>query len=531
MKIKAQTIQLLFLLFVSFSSAYSQQQEGTAPKTTKVYLEHADTQIFDKSISTDRQVLVGNVRFRHDSSYMYCDSAYFFEQTSSLEAFGMVRMEQGDTLFLFGNYLFYNGQIELAEMRENVRMESIQADSSIVTLFTDSLNYDRTTNIGYYFEGGLIVDQENELSSIYGQYSPTTKLAIFNDSVELKNPQFTLYSDTLHYNTETKIATILGPSTIVSDSGIVYTSRGWYNTTENTSLLLDRSRVVSGNRTLIGDSIAYNRDIGIGEAFGNVFIQDTARKIILEGEYGFYNDKTEYAFTTEHARCLEYSQGDTLYMHADTFEMITIDSTARELKAYHHVRFYRTDAQGICDSMLFNTKDSVLHMYTEPILWNELYQIYGDTILVYFNDSTIDYAHVIQFAFAVQEIDSSYYNQLKGNDLKAYFEGQTVRRIDIDGNAETIYFPLEEDGAMIGMNETKSSYLTVWVKENKLEKLKIWPQPQGKMTPIPDLQPAQKTLKDFYWFDYIRPLHKDDIFRRVERKAGDQPKRSNKFVY
>lgn len=531
MKVLRRIIHALLFLFVFHLFIYSQQQDEAVPKVTKIYLEHADVQVFDKELNADRQVLVGDVRFRHDSSYMYCDSAYFYEQSSSLEAFGAVRMEQGDTLFLFGNYLFYHGDIQLAEMRENVRMESIQADSSIVTLFTDSLNYDRTTNIGYYFEGGLIVDQENELSSLYGQYSPGTKLAIFNDSVELRNPQFTLYSDTLHYDTETKIAIILGPSTIVSDSGTVYTSRGWYNTAENTSLLLDRSRVVSGNRILIGDSIAYDRNAGIGEAFGNMILQDTARKIILEGEYGFYDDKTDYAFATEHARCLEYSQGDTLYMHADTFEMITIDSTARELKAYHHVRFYRTDAQGVCDSMQFNTKDSILYMYTEPILWNDLYQLYGDTILVYFNDSTIDFAHVIQFAFAIQEVDSSYYNQLKGNDLKAYFEGQAIRQIDIDGNAETIYYPLEEDGAMIGLNETKSSYLTVWVKENKLEKLKIWPQPQGKMTPIPDLQPDQKTLKDFFWFDYIRPLDKDDIFRRVERKSEDQPKRSNKFVY
>lgn len=526
-----QVLLSIFLLF-SFASLFSQQPDENIPPKTKVYLEHADMQIFDQKVNADRQVLVGNVRFRHDSSYMYCDSAYFFEQSSSLEAFSNVRLEQGDTLFLFGNYLFYNGEIQLAEMRENVRMESIQTDSSIVTLFTDSLNYDRITNIGYYFEGGLIVDQENELSSLYGQYSPTTKLAVFNDSVQLVNPRFILYSDTLHYHTDTKIATILGPSTIVSDSGTVYTSRGWYNTKNNTSLLLDRSQIISGDNVLIGDSISYNRDTGTGEAFGNVILQDTANKTILEGQYGFYDDKKEYSFVTDSARCMEYSQGDTLYMHADTFEMITIDSTARELKAYHHVRFYRTDAQGVCDSMQFNTKDSILQMYTDPILWNADYQLYGDTIFTYFNDSTIDYVHVMQFAFAIQHVDSAiYYNQLKGMDLKAYFEGQAIRRIDIDGNAETIYFPLQEDSTMVGMNELKSSYLTIWIKENKLERLKVWPKPTGTMTPLPQLLPEQKTLKDFHWYDYIRPLHKDDIYRRVERKTEDQLKRSNKFVY
>lgn len=496
------------------------------PKKTKVYLIHSNTLSFDKAVKPDAQILNGDVCFRHDSSYMYCDSAYFFEQTNSLEAFSNVRMEQGDTLFVYGDYLFYDGNTQVAYLRENVRMENGQ-----VTLFTDSLNYERIPNIGYYFEGGLIVDSLNQLSSFYGQYSPETKLAVFNDSVQVENPDFTLYSDTLHYDTESKVATILGPSVIVSDSGTIHTSRGWYDTVNNTSLLLDQSQVESGEKILIGDSIFYNRDTGMGEVYGNMSLIDTAQHVTLQGEYGYYNEQTGYAFATDSARFLEYSQGDTLFLHADTLQMVTVDSVYREIKAYYGVRFYRTDMQGVCDSMQFNTRDSVLYMYTEPVLWNEQYQLYGDTIAIYMNDSTIEYAHVIQFAFAAQHVDSSYYNQLKGNDLKAYFEGQAVHQIDVAGNAESIFYPLEKDGAKVGMNETKSGFLTIWVKDNKLDKLKIWPSPVGSMTPIPDLKPDQKMLKDFYWFDYLRPKNRDDIYEVVKRKAAESPKRSNKFVH
>lgn len=500
--------------------------DSVAPKRTKVYLEHANTLSFDKERNADAQILNGDVCFRHDSSYMYCDSAYFFEATNSLEAFSNVRMEQGDTLFVYGNYLFYDGNTRIAYLRENVRMENGQ-----VTLFTDSLNYERMPDIGYYFEGGLIVDSLNQLSSFYGQYSPSTKLAVFNDSVRLENERFTLYSDTLHYRTDTKIATILGPSVIVSDSGTIYSSRGWYDTVNDMSMLLDRSRVVSGDCVLTGDSIAYDRKVGFGEAFGGMSIQDTARHVTLEGEYGFYDERTDYAFATDSARFLEYSQGDTLFLHADTLRMVTIDSTYREIKAYYGVRFYRTDLQGVCDSMQFNTRDSVLYMFTEPIVWNEQYQIFGDTILIFMNDSSIDRAHVKQFAFAIQQVDSVSFNQLKGNDLMAYFEGQAVKRIDVSGNAESIFFPMEKDGSMVGMNETKSGFLTMWLKENKLDRLKIWPSPMGTMTPIPDLTPEQKFLKDFSWFDYIRPKDKTDIYKVVKRKVQDIPKRSNKFVH
>ena len=519
-----------FTLFFLFFILSAQQPAQTPRNATKIFLEHADVQSFSETIDKDRTLWTGNVVFRHDSSFMYCDSAYYFEQNNFFEAFGSVRMEQGDTLFLFGDYLHYDGNIRLARIRYNVRMESIQSDTSIVTLFTDSLNYDRVEDIGYYLEGGMIVDQENELTSVYGQYSPATKLAIFNDDVQLENPKFTLTSDTLHYHTESKIATILGPSVIVSDSSTIYSSKGWYDTALNTSLLLDRSQVVTGNRILIGDSIVYDRDIGFGEAFGNIFLHDTLQHVILTGQYGYYDEKTEFAFATDSARCFEFSQGDTLYMHADTFKMCTVDSTARELKGYYNVRFYRFDIQGVCDSMQYNTLDSVICMYKDPVLWNEQYQLFGDTIKIFMNDSTVDYVHVIQYAFATEALDSTYYNQLKGNDLKAWFEGKEMRTIDLSGSVETIYYMIEEDGTDIGLNNTKSAYLTIWLKENKIDKLKWWPIPQGTITPIPDLQPDQKLLKGFYWYDYLRPLDKDDIFREAKMKSEDKPQRSNRFL-
>lgn len=495
-------------------------------KTTKVFLEHTDILEFNKQLRNEAKFLKGNVVFRHNDSYMYCDSAYFFEQTNSLEAFSNVRMEQGDTLFIYGDYLFYDGNTEIAKLRNNVRM--INKD---VTLYTDSLNYDRYINIGYYFDHGRIVDPENTLRSIYGQYSPDTKIAEFKDSVVLENLQFTLYSDTLKYNTDSKIATILGPSEIVSDSATIISSLGWYNTITNESMLLDQSVVVSGTKLLSGDSIFYNRELGFGEVFGNMSIKDTAQQVMLTGNYGYYNEKTQFAFATDSALLYEYSQQDTLFLHADTMTMVTIDEKFKEIKAYHGVRFFRPDLQGVCDSMQFNSKDSVLYMFQDPILWNETYQLSGDTIEVFLNDSTIDWAHVIASAFAIQEIDSVSYNQLGGSDLKAFFQNQTVERLEVSGNAESVFYPIDDkNGSFIGMNKTKSGYLTMWMRDSKLDKLKIWPSPQGTLTPIPDLTREARFLKNFQWFDYIRPINKEDLFRVVKRKVEEAPKRKRKSL-
>jgi len=326
-----------------------------------------------------------------------------------------------------------------------------------------------------------------------------------------------LYSDTLHYSTDSKVATILGPSIIESDSGIIHSSRGWYNTQENTSLLLDRSEVLSGNRILVGDSLVYNREAGIGQAYGNMSIQDTTQKTTLTGNYGYYEEKNEYAFATDSAMALEYSQGDTLFLHADTLMMTTPDSTNRILRAIQGVRFYRTDIQGICDSLIFTSKDSVLYMLGNPVLWNGEQQLFGDTIIIFMGDSSVEYVHVPKAAFVVQQVDSSHYNQLGGNDLKAYFNGKQIERIDIDGNAESIFYPLEQDSSMIALNYTQSAYLSMWLKDNKLERIKCWDAPTGKTIPLPDLTPEQKTLKKFVWYDEVRPISKKDIFRFYKR--------------
>ncbi|MDR1809544.1 MAG: hypothetical protein LBR34_03955 [Prevotella sp.] len=517
-RLRLTAILCLIVLYASAQSALTAPVGNPvlpASSSAKKRVEMKRAQSMSKRDNFEPLILKDSVVLYHDGAYMYCDSAYINETDNTFEAFSNIKVEQGDTLFLYGDYLHYDANFKLLRVRNNVRMENKN-----VTLFTDSLNYNRAINFAYYFEGGMLVDEENELTSYWGQYEPTVKIAIFSDSVKLVNAKFTLFSDTLRYNTDNKIATILGPSTIVSDSGIIYTKRGWYDTQTEESRLFDRSLIVNkeGNRTLTGDTVIYDKTKGYGEVFGNMYLQDTLKKVILRGNYGYFDELRDYAMATDSAFCIEYSQADSLYLHGDTLKLET-DSIYRRIKAYYHVRFYRSDVQGVCDSMQFNTKDSILYMYKEPVLWNEEQQLNGDTIEIFMNDSTIDFVHMKKYCFAIAQLDSaSHYNQLKGRDLKAYFEGKDLRYILVEGNAESIFYPEEKDGAMIGMNQTESSFLAITMRQRKIEKLKLWSKSKGKMTPIPDLQKEQLTLKDFQWFDYLRPLNKDDIFRIAKKK-------------
>lgn len=502
------------------------RQSGQPKQKSKVYLLHSDLLRKD-SRHPDAQVVVGNVVFRHDSVYMYCDSAYYYDQISSFEAFSNVRMEQGDTLFLYGDHLYYDGMTQIAEMRMNVRMEN-----RTTTLLTDSLNYDRVYNLGYFFDGGTLMDEQNVLTSEWGEYNPSTKQSVFNYNVRLVNPQFTLTSDTLRYNTATKVANIVGPSDIVSDANHIYSERGNYNTATGKADLYDRSVLSNEGKQLTGDTLYYDRNTGVGEAFWNIVMNDTVNKNMMTGDYGFYNEQTKYAFVTRKAVAVDYSQGDSLFLHGDTLMLETFhlntDSMYREMRAFHKVRFYRTDVQGVADSLVFSTVDSCLTMYKDPILWNENQQLVGEQVKIYMNDSTIDWAHIINQALSVEQVDSTLFNQVAGKEMKSYFLDGQMRKTEVIGSVRIVYYPMDSDSTLIGMNVSETSQLDIYLQDQKLERMVMSPKSNGTLYPMDQIPKGTDRLDNFVWFDYIRPQNKTDIFNWRGKRVEDQLKKSTR---
>jgi len=482
--------------------------------TTKeryVYLLHADETRYNQLINPDAQILVGDVAFRHDSMYMYCDSALFYETSNSLDAYGNVRMNQGDTLFLYGDRLHYNGDEMLAKVRENVVMIDKE-----MTLTTDSLNYDRTINLGYYFNWGTVEDTLNVLTSEWGEYDTQTNDAVFNYEVTLTNPNFVLTSDTLHYNTKTQIATIVGPSNIDSDQNNIYSTLGRYYTADEHAELLNRSVLTNEDKRLVGDSIFYDRINGYGEAFENVVMDDYAGKTRLTGDYTYYNEVSDSAYATQRAVAIDYSQGDSLYIHGDTLRLLTrfpdTDSVYRIIQAYHKVRVYREDVQAVCDSMEFNSLDTCMTMYYDPVIWNGPQQVLGEVIRVYMNDSTVEWAHVENQALIVEQVDTGHYNQISGREVKAYFKDGAIDKSDVIGNVMVVYYYIEEgDSVAFGMNTTEASLLTAFMKERQVDKLLITDQSNGVFYPITQIPPGKDKLDNFAWLHKLRPMNKYDI--------------------
>ena len=495
-----------------------------AQQDKRVYLVHADNLHYDQYRNGDAQILDGHVHFRHVGANLYCDSAHFYEQSNSFEAFGHVRMVQGDTLSLVSDYAYYDGNDQLAQARYNVVLKHRKT-----TLYTDSLDYDRMYSFGNFFEGGKMVDGKSVLTSDWGEYHTDSKMAMFYYDVRLKDQNMFLTTDSLYYDTRTSRAHIVGPSNITSGSSHIYSEDGYYNTRTEQSELFGRSVIKDQGRTIVGDSVFRNARDGKNYAYWNVVMTDSINKNRLTGDYAEYDDSTGYAMATNNAVAMDFSQKDTLFMHADTFKIFTYnnntDSVYRVMHAFRKVRAYRPDVQAVCDSLVYNSLDSCMVMYRDPIVWNQGQQLFGEEIRVYMNDSTIDWAHVIGQAFSAEQMpDTIHFNQVSSKEMKAFFKNGEMRESQAIDNVLSVYYPIDDsDSTLIGLNYLETPLLKMFLEKRKMKRMWI-EKPKGTLYPMTQIPPDKYFLPQYAWFDYIRPLNKQDIFNWRGKKDGTELK-------
>lgn len=546
-----------------------------------VFLEHAD-ELFRKE-RDEYMILVGNVEFSKGGMHMYTDSAHYYDMTGSFDAFGNVRMEQGDTLFIYGDELNYDGQTEIANLfgYDGVPVRLINRD---VKLETDIFTYDMYEELGYYQTGGILTDRDNKLESVRGEYSPSTKEANFYGNVVLTShrpdDELRLVNEELYYNTDTHLAEFHVPTVITNKDGRIDSDDGVYNT-ETRIAELYRHSVVTTSRgsTLEGDTLLYDRATGIGQAWGNMALLDTAKQSMLTGSYGFYDEFKDSAFVTGKALAMEFSEGDTLYIHGryltsvmkidtltrvigvdtifientpqiieavdsteefvDDVELIPhepeftlkevteqyVDST-HIVSAWPRVRMFRSDMQGLCDSLVFTQTDSMVRMFHHPIVWSEDRQIFGNLIELHVNDSTVESATLPDFGFMAQFIEDQFFNQLTGKSMKAWFANGELYRTLVEGSVEGIVYPEEADSTINKLVNFKTANLDGYFEKQVMKRMKMWAQTSGEAVPLYLAKYTDLHLPQFKWYTGMRPLSADDVFiipEEMETLMADRP--------
>ncbi len=695
--------RIFLLLLVGFWSSGLQAQ--TAPPASeqeeeqkKVDILYADSSLIIQRGGLITQKLTGSVELRMDSVFFYCDSA-IIENNERVWAFGNIIIQQTDTISVFADSLEYD-----VETREAVLMgDTVILVNGPQQLFTNNkLNYDLEQKVATYTAGATLFNEETQLSSKVGYYYVESKEAFFKDSVVVIDPDFNLRTDTLQFNTETKVVHFIDSTLITSDTTKIYCEGGFYDTenglaefTQNAQFQrgeqlgkaqLIRYQQIDTSFTLIGnaivtapdqraeaDTIAYlqakdvfslsgnarfhdgprlveaeqifynaedktynttgrsfisdppqilqadqvdfSEEEGGGYAFGNVIWQDTSAELTIKCMEVYYDQKRDYLKASGGVRgrplMITLVEGDTMFMSADTLlavranyldslhnkyeldslqtdsllldslmpdslmmdtiltggppkdtlaavekiteaplsegpDLLAIDSlsldslsldsmaldsqmvmkpeedTSRFVIAYNDVRIFKSNLQALADSLTFNSKDSIFTFFNNPIMWADTTQMSSDTIRIQMKNEAIDRVFLEQKAIIINSEDDGFYNQIKGKKITAFFKEDAIDRMLVEGNAESIYYGLDENGAYVGVNKTACSEMMIYFKDGEADRIKFLVQPQGAADPMKDVDHNSMRLDGFKWIFDARPKGLDDLFKPKEELFSKQ---------
>ncbi|WP_373511103.1 OstA-like protein [Persicitalea sp.] len=469
--------------------------------------------------------VVNNVRFKHKGSILYCDLAIQNVASNLIQAYGHVKVVQGDTITVTGDTLLYYGDTRFAIVSGK---KAVLFDKKR-TLTSKRLEYDMANGLAYYRLPGRTVDSANVLTSKEGIYNTRSKVFDYYGDVKLVNEKYVLTTDTLIYNSNTKWSYFNGPTKIVNKDGTLLAKRGQYNTETEESSFSTRTMVENESYTLTGDSLFYDSQKQLGFAKGNVEILAKEDKTLLTGDVGVYRGTEGFSKVFGHALVKSVVSEDTLYIRADTLYSIQnkVDST-RKLIGDRNVYIFKSDFQGRCDSVLYNTADSTVFFFREPILWGDNYQMEADSISAFLVNNKIDRMLLRSNSFVISEDTLvSQFNQVKGRTINAYFnEESNLKRVFVDGNGQSAYYAMDEDEKLIGLNRVECGKMNLQFVANRVNRIAFLGQPVGSLIPPQNIKGPERQLEGFNWRISEKPTLKQTIWAEttVEKNEVEPPK-------
>ncbi len=495
---------------------------GSFAQSNRKINTRADLLEYDEAMLPGAQRLLGHVVFRQENTVGYCDSAYFYEDDNYLIAFGKpVRILIGDSVQLYGKKAYYSGNERVASIAREVEM--VHGTSH---LYSDSLIYDLRQDVGYYVTWGTMINVDDTLSSVQGHYYTQRDEVLLTEEVLLKSPSYNMDCDSLLYNTYQERVYFISRTRMMSDENTIYTSAGWYETNTDLATLVDDVELINSSQHLRADSVYYDRNQRYGIGWNNVVVSDTVKGYVLKGNYVEHHELGGYSTATDSNQLILIDEGrDSLFLHSDTLRILF--DTLQEpqvITAFNKVKFYRHDMQGVCDSLAYNVKDSLILMFYNPVMWSGENQLSADTITFYLKDSVNVIITLKKSSFIVSSVfEGQEFNQIKGMTIEGLVANKQLKTVYVYNNAECVYFITEEDTSLIGVNVSATSEMKIVLTDNEIDGIVFYNEPDGKIYPDSELTDKDRRLKDFRWLQYYRPETVEDLYvRPIPRVKGEE---------
>jgi lipopolysaccharide export system protein LptA len=463
------------------------------------------------------------VHVKHKGIELWCNEAIYYGNEDFIEAYGNVRVKQGDSINMTSKYVEYCGKTQLAYASGDVIL--IDPNSK---LYTDVLHFDRIRQQAYYNQKGKVVrDTSGTITSTRGRYYMTSKKYQFVDNVKLVNPEYIIDTEQLDFYTESGFAFLYGPTTITSEASVIYCERGYYNTNNDTGYFVKKSKINYNDRIVEGDSLYFDRNKSFASATNNITVTDTLNNSIIKGHYAEIFREKDSVFITKRALAITEQENDSIFMHSDTL-MVTGPADNRIIRGYYNAKMFKSNLSGKADSIHMNQKSGLTQLINfydldsdvftkkkHPILWHFESQITGDSIHLISNskNETLDSLKVFNNAFVINK-DSlgEGYNQISGKRLNGLFVDNALETIDVIKNAETIYYLRNSEDELIGIDKSKSGAIKIWISENEIDELRKLNQIGGMTYPEEDFPEKERKLKGFIWRNDERPKSIEDLF-------------------
>ena len=503
--------KILTILFIFISCLGFSQQK-------KIKFD-ADLQFADEEKYPGATVLIGKVKMIHAGAILTSKKAFYYKEDNFFKAIGDVVINQGDTIKQYSDYVDYD-----ADTKKTISWGDVILKDPTMTLTTDTLYFNRASQLLFYKDHAVIKDETNVLKSKFGNYYLEQKKFVATTKVTITNPDNLIESNHLDYYTNSGHAFLYGPSTITNqkDNNKIYSERGFYNTKTDISHFVKNAKLYLDERTIEGDSLYYDKIRGFASATNNIKVIDTAENFMAKGNYAEYFQKKDSIFMIKKAVAISVVENDSTFIHGDTL-LVTGKKDNRKIRSYYNVKFFKLDLQGKCDSLFSDQSKGITKMYVDPILWSDKSQITGDSIKLLSNQETnkLDSLKILGNSFIIQKdsIDPENFNQIKGRNMFGKFIDNELRTLLVKGNGEAVNFNRNEEGVLETITKQYCSNIEFELLNSEINQIKCLNMSDGKTYP-PSLYPENdRRIKGFIWRETEQPKTKDDIFNKKSTKS------------
>lgn len=522
----------------------------------------------DTAIIIDNNVTAfGNVIIQQgDSLNVFADSLSYKGDRRVADFYGNVILESSDQK-LFTNQLNYNvenkvatyysgamltnKETQLTSKRGYYYIENDEAffkDSVVIidpefVLRSDTLKYNTETEIATFLGPTLITQDSARIYCEKGFYNLENRSAEFYQNAEyVKGEQIAIAkkikydgnkkevrleedavfkendkiatADVIRYEEETEITHLEGNAIYQDPDQYIESDIILYNQREETFASKGRSKLLDPPQILIADQIDYNKESERGIAQGNVVWIDTVENITVECEHADYNKTTDYLIASGGRPFVtSLVDEDTMYLSSDTLISFREpgEDSLRTMLAYQNVKIFKADLQAVCDSLSYSSVDSIFRFYQDPIIWSDTTQFTADTVNMFMKDDQIHRIYLINDAFIINSPDETFFNQIKGKDITAMFKDNELRRMKVNGNAESVYYARDDEDAYIAVNKTKSSRMLVFFGNNEIDDIRFYKKPEATLSPMKQTNHEALKMQGFNWQTQLRPITVADL--------------------